>query len=98
MSPYFDALQSSEFYENDMEAHAANKEEEDPSITMASYEYDDSDEETDKLTEAHKSTDEGLETPGLLYKTVRVVQHRYETYLALLCWLGTRQIAFAPLR
>jgi len=97
ISPYFDALESSECSENATESHPEEKEEEEPA-TLAPYEVDDSDEETDNLTKASESTDEGLKTPGLVYKTIKVTQHRYETYLALLCWLATGRIAFAPLR
>ena len=64
----------------------------------APYEFDDSDEETDNLTKTVDKHETGSKTPGASFKTIEITQHCYETYLALLCWIGTGRIAFAPLR
>ena len=70
---------------------------------LPAYTYDDSDEETDeghyvkpKPEEGRKKEADNLQ--AFSYRTIRVVDTAYSTYLAVLLWITTRHISFAPLR
>ncbi|GAA5894884.1 uncharacterized protein JCM6883_002243 [Sporobolomyces salmoneus] len=72
------------------------EEEERGAARDGSYDYDDSDIETDEATKALLHEPKNPSSASFI--TVRITQHTYETYLALLCWIGTGEIEFAPLR
>ncbi|GAA5894791.1 uncharacterized protein JCM6883_002210 [Sporobolomyces salmoneus] len=102
ISPYFETLFTSEFAETTQLTEVAessevdHEEAEDDLPGMEAHDFDDSDIETDVLT---KSTFNDPEDPqSMKYMTIKITQHTCETYLNLLCWVGTGQIEFAPLR
>ncbi|GAA5894519.1 uncharacterized protein JCM6883_002126 [Sporobolomyces salmoneus] len=102
-SSYFETLFSSDFAESTASQSSPSEQ---PSFQspLLPYTYDDSDVETDvekaALVEpdlASKQEEEkGFET--FPFKTIRVVDTTYNTYLAVLLWISTRYISFAPLR
>ena len=64
-------------------------------------EYDDSDDGTDESTlSSNADSDSVASTPSsdLSFRIVNIDAAAYTTYRALLCWLQTGHIAFAPLR
>ncbi|GAA6008657.1 hypothetical protein JCM11491_003384 [Sporobolomyces phaffii] len=98
VSPYYQVLFASGFLEVTESTPVAKDrpQEERTSDTTPPYEYDDSDVETDAATKDLSKQSAGSDSPS--FHTVTITQHTYETYLALLCWIGTGTVAFAPLR
>ncbi|GAA5994780.1 hypothetical protein JCM5350_007993 [Sporobolomyces pararoseus] len=101
LSPYFKGLFSSGFSEVERVttirgASTETEEEDGLQATSIQYEFEDSDSETDETTKPLFPNTEPAADPS--YATVTIHQHAYETYLSVLCWVGTRKITFAPLR
>lgn len=100
VSPYFPALFESEFSEaaelTTITQDISEEEEDVHDSREDPYEFDDSDTEIDAATRIASEEDKVPAVP--CYKTITITQHTYETYLSLLCWIGTGRITFAPLR
>ncbi|GAA5905973.1 hypothetical protein JCM5296_001305 [Sporobolomyces johnsonii] len=106
LSTYYDSLLSSDFAEGSTSSQAV------PSFSsLAEYTYDDSDVETDALKlgwkatskkgekqAQHKKQGQNMERGGVPFKTVTIVDTAYTTYSAVLVWIATGYIRFAPLR
>ncbi|GAA6039827.1 hypothetical protein JCM8097_004243 [Rhodosporidiobolus ruineniae] len=88
-SPYFEELLSSSFAEGTRCANDAQEKELDP------YTFAESDEETDQLLPPAKEKDNSAAL--LPCKTIIVTDTAYSTYFAVLVYLQTGHIAFAPL-
>ncbi|GAA5862955.1 hypothetical protein JCM1840_002338 [Sporobolomyces johnsonii] len=106
LSAYYDSLLSSDFAEGSTSSQAVPK-----SSSLAEYTYDDSDAETDELElgckvkskkdekqAQHQERDQKKENDGAPFKTVTITDTAYTTYYALLVWMATGYIRFAPLR
>ncbi|BGP67608.1 hypothetical protein NBRC10513v2_000928 [Rhodotorula toruloides] len=90
-SPYFKTLFEAGFSEDDKStADRASTAEELPPYTI-----DDSDDETDHLLNKPTSTSEA---PSVPCKTITITDTAYSTYFAVLVWLVTGKITFAPSR
>ncbi|TNY23930.1 hypothetical protein DMC30DRAFT_413634 [Rhodotorula diobovata] len=92
-SPYFKDLLSSDFAEglsSISEVSSAPGED-------ASYPFDDSDAETD-AAEVVEGSKQAVHTPLAPFKRVVITESCYTTYSAVLLWLQTGHISFAPLR
>ncbi|GAA5865979.1 hypothetical protein JCM1840_003363 [Sporobolomyces johnsonii] len=106
LSTYYDSLLSSDFAEGSTSSQAI------PSFSShAEYTYDDSDVETDALKlgwkvkskkgekqAQHQKQGQNMERGGVPFKTVTIVDTAYTTYSAVLVWIATSYIRFAPLR
>ncbi|GAA5866006.1 hypothetical protein JCM1840_003372 [Sporobolomyces johnsonii] len=107
LSSYYDLLLSSGFAEGSTSSQAVPS-----SSSHPEYTYDDSDAETDELElgwklkskkdeeqePRHKKQRLNMELDGVPFKTVTIVDTAYTTYLAVLVWITTGYIRFAPLR
>ncbi|GAA5866307.1 hypothetical protein JCM1840_004079 [Sporobolomyces johnsonii] len=106
LSTYYDSLLSSDFAEGSTSSQAVPS-----SASLPEYTYDDSDVETDALKlgwkaaskkgekqAQHKKQGQNMERGGVPFKTVTIVDTAYTTYLAVLVWIATGYIRFAPLR
>ncbi|GAA5886730.1 hypothetical protein JCM5296_006385 [Sporobolomyces johnsonii] len=106
ISPYYDSLLSFDFAEGSTLSQAVPN-----SSSLPEYTYDDSDAETDELElgckakskkgeeqDQHEEQDQKKETDDAPFNTVTVVDTAYTTYFAVLVWLATGYIRFAPLR
>ncbi|GAA5879092.1 hypothetical protein JCM1840_004524 [Sporobolomyces johnsonii] len=100
ISTYYDALLSSDFAEGSTSSQAVSI-----SSSLPSYTYDDSDAEIDELelgckvkSKRGEEQDQKKEIGGAPFKTVTIVDTAYTTYFAVLVWLATGYISFAPLR
>ncbi|GAA5905947.1 hypothetical protein JCM5296_001298 [Sporobolomyces johnsonii] len=106
LSSYYDLLLSSGFAEGSTSSEAVPN-----SSSLPEYTYDDSDAESDELgfgwkvrskkgekRAQHNEQDQNKESDGALFKTVTIVDTAYTTYLAVLVWITTGYIRFAPLR
>jgi len=91
VSPYFPALFESEFSEaaelTTITQDISEEEEDVHDSREDPYEFDDSDTEIDAATRIASEEDKVSAVP--CYKTITITQHTYETYLSLLCWIGT---------
>ncbi|GAA6031928.1 hypothetical protein JCM8097_003343 [Rhodosporidiobolus ruineniae] len=96
--PYFQELFSSDCAESKPRAPPADF---GSTVDLDPYTYDDSDAETDDILEEknpayrEKNGDEDDKTPC---KVIDVTDTAYSTYFAVLVWITTGSIAFAPLR
>ncbi|GAA5877226.1 hypothetical protein JCM1840_003024 [Sporobolomyces johnsonii] len=107
LSAYCDSLFSSDFAEGSTSSQAVPH-----SSSLPDYTYDDSDAETDELYESkvkskkgekqaqheEQEQDQDKEIDGAPFKTVTVIDTAYTTYFAVLVWMVTGYIRFAPLR
>ncbi|GAA5894515.1 uncharacterized protein JCM6883_002125 [Sporobolomyces salmoneus] len=102
-SPYFETLFSSDFAEASA-SPSSPLEQSSPRSPPPPYDYDDSDVDT-HLEEApllepdlmtKREEEKGFET--FPFKTIRVLDTTYNTYLAVLVWISTQHIMFAPLK
>ncbi|GAA5877611.1 hypothetical protein JCM1840_005857 [Sporobolomyces johnsonii] len=106
ISPYYNSLLSSDFAEGSTSIPAVSN-----SSSLPDYTYDDSDAETDELElgckakskkgeeqDQHEEQGQKKESGGAPFKTVTIVDTAYTTYFAVLVWLATGYIRFAPLR
>ncbi|GAA5895030.1 hypothetical protein JCM5296_000941 [Sporobolomyces johnsonii] len=107
LSTYYNSLLSSDFAEGSTSSQAVPS-----SSSLAEYTYEDSDAETDELELGWKVKSEkgeereprpkrqrlNTELEGVPFKTVTIVDTAYTTYLAVLVWIATGYIRFAPLR
>ncbi|GAA6030019.1 hypothetical protein JCM8097_009217 [Rhodosporidiobolus ruineniae] len=89
-SPYFKQLFSSPGFAESSKAHSASS----STRTFDPYAFDESDEETDKLEVKPKKDFMEVDAP---FKTVTITETAYSTYFAVLVWLQSRYIAWAPL-
>ncbi|GAA6008562.1 hypothetical protein JCM11491_003349 [Sporobolomyces phaffii] len=74
------------------------KEEEASSLSDLPYEFDDSDDESDRLFANPVRADENATETSLRYKTITINDHTYTTYLSVLLWVGSGFIRFAPIQ
>ncbi|POY73522.1 hypothetical protein BMF94_3459 [Rhodotorula taiwanensis] len=94
-SSYFETLLSSSFEEGQMKLDADPMQAE----LVRQRDFDDSDDETDEIAEGSAVIAAATPTSAAApHSTVRVSQTARATYAALLLWLATRTIDFAPLR
>lgn len=94
-SSYFETLLSSSFEEGQMKLDADPMQAE----LVRQRDFDDSDDETDEIAEGSAVIAAATPTSAAApHSTVRVSQTARATYAALLLWLATRIIDFAPLR
>lgn len=91
-SPYFKTLFEADFPKD---GGIKTAQEADPAI-IPPYTFDDSDEETDELLPA--KDDSSDDTASFPHRTVVVTDTAYSTYYAVLIWLVTGKIIFAPSR
>jgi hypothetical protein len=97
-SPYLKQLLSSSFVEGTATTSSAT-----PHKLVAEYVFAESDEETDKIemkktsskkTSSKKKEENETSEP---FKTIAITDSAYSTYFAVLVWLQSRHIVFAPL-
>ncbi|GAA5895026.1 hypothetical protein JCM5296_000940 [Sporobolomyces johnsonii] len=100
LSAYYDSLLSSEFAEGSTSSQAVPS-----SSLLAEYTYEDSDIEADELelgrklkSKTEQEQGQNAELDGAPFKMVTVVDTAYTTYFAVLVWVATGYIRFAPLR
>ncbi|GAA5863334.1 hypothetical protein JCM1840_007491 [Sporobolomyces johnsonii] len=106
LSAYYNSLLSPDFAEGSTSSQAVPS-----SSSLPDYTYDDSDAETDELElgckakskkgeeqDQHEEQDQKKESGGAPFKTVTIVDTAYTTYFAVLVWISTGYIRFAPLR
>jgi hypothetical protein len=71
-----------------------------PSHEHGTSQFDDSDEESDKLDARRKrkpTVSQAFADPGN-FKKIEILDNAYTTYLNLLCWIGSGYLEFATLR
>ena len=92
-SPYFETLFTSGFAETSEASkldHSSEVEE------LPPYEFEDSDAELDETMDPEKKPrDEGYDV--FPFKTIRITNTSVTTYFAVLLWISTGYISFAPL-
>ncbi|BGP37216.1 hypothetical protein JCM10449v2_001121 [Rhodotorula kratochvilovae] len=88
-SPYFKDLLASAF----SEGVTATTNLSSAKTEKRSYTFEESDDETDALELPAKAQKE----PGAPFKRIPVIETSYTTYVAVLVWIQTQHIAFAPL-
>ncbi|GAA5878127.1 hypothetical protein JCM1840_002250 [Sporobolomyces johnsonii] len=106
ISTYYDSLLSSDFAEGSTSSQVVPS-----SSSLPDYTYEDSDAETDgpefgwkvkskkgEEQDQHVEQDQKKEIGGAPFKTVTVVDTAFTTYFAVLVWIATGYIQFAPLR
>ncbi|GAA5895917.1 hypothetical protein JCM5296_003146 [Sporobolomyces johnsonii] len=109
LSAYYDSLLSSDFAEGSASNQAVPD-----SSSLPEYTFDDSDAETDELDvckvksqkvekqaprqEQEQEQDKKKENDGVSFKKITIVDTAYTTYYAVLVWITTGYIRFAPLR
>jgi hypothetical protein len=91
---YLEGILSSDFLEGTASTVSSPR----GKANLAAYAFEESDEETDKI-EAKKgaSSKKKEKKVGEPFKTVTITDTAYSTYLAVLVWLQSRHITFAPL-
>ena len=101
-SPYFATLLSSEFAES---STSSSTPESVLDAFVPPYTYDDSDAETDnihylnpKVDNEGKTATDDFSFKSFPFKTIKITDTTYSTYLAVLLWITTHHISFAPLR
>ncbi|GAA5996920.1 uncharacterized protein JCM10292_006087 [Rhodotorula paludigena] len=92
-SAYFDSILSSEFAEAEIGMHAISSE---PADDLAALDFEDSDDEAD-TRESNARLTKAKTAPVAPFRRIEVSQTSHATYLAVLVWLETRFIDFAPL-
>ncbi|KAL7344301.1 hypothetical protein BJY59DRAFT_718569 [Rhodotorula toruloides] len=90
-SPYFKTLFEAGFSKDDKAAADRTSTAE----TLPPYTFDDSDDETDGFLDKPTSSSEPSSIPC---KTIKIIDTAYSTYFAVLVWLVTGKISFAPSR
>ncbi|GAA5974121.1 hypothetical protein JCM11641_003448 [Rhodosporidiobolus odoratus] len=91
-SPHYKTALSSAFAEGSASTETSLE-----AADVAPYTFEESDEETDKA-EAMKATRKKEVQTSTPFKTITVTDSSYSTYLAVLVWLQSHHISFAPLR
>jgi hypothetical protein len=96
-SPFFKQILSSEFVEGSSSSPRAQTAASSSSKSQPfdAYSFEESDEETDVLEVKKRPSKQSASTES--HKTITVTDSAYSTYFALLLWLQSRHISFAPL-
>ncbi|GAA5995697.1 hypothetical protein JCM5350_007123 [Sporobolomyces pararoseus] len=93
-SPYLSSLLTSGFSESISPKSSGGGKK--PSVELKPFEFEDSDEERDKVRNVKHSP--ASEESNVKFKRVEITETTYTTYFNALCWIGTRYIEFAPLK
>jgi hypothetical protein len=89
-SPYLKQLLTSAFFEGTASTNSTST-----AAAFDDYAFAESDDETDKMEQEKRMTKQS--DPNTPFKTITVTDTAYSTYLAVLIWLQSRHITFAPL-